>query len=99
MLPAVVVVAAYNESPRIAPVIQALLASRQFTRVLVVNDGSTDDTARVAQNSGAQVLNLHPNGGKGAAMLAGLRATGEPVVAFFDADLVGLRPDHVRALV
>ncbi len=79
--------------------VRTLLQSGVFTRVIVVNDGSTDDTARVAQAAGAQVLNLHPNGGKGAAMLAGVRSTTEPVVAFFDADLVGLRPDHVRALI
>ncbi len=99
MLPTIAIVPAHNEASRIAPVIQTLLGSGRFTRVLVVNDGSTDDTARVAQAAGAHVLTLSPNGGKGAALLAGLRATSEPVVAFFDADLIGLRPDHVMALV
>lgn len=97
--PTIAIIPAHDESPRITPVIQTLLASRQFTRVLVVNDGSTDGTGEVAHRAGAQVLNLSPNGGKGAAMLAGLRNSSEPVVAFFDADLVGLRPDHVVALV
>jgi glycosyltransferase involved in cell wall biosynthesis len=95
----IAIVPAHDEATRIAPVIHALLASRQFTRVLVVDDGSTDGTAEVARAAGAQVLRLSPNGGKGSAMLAGLRSTNEPIVAFFDADLVGLRPDHVRALV
>lgn len=99
MIPAVAIVPAHNEAPRIAPVIRTLLASRQFARVLVVDDGSTDETAAVARVAGAQVLSLSPNRGKGGAMLAGLQSTNEPVVVFFDADLVGLRPDHVAALV
>ena len=47
---------------------------------------------------GAQVV-AEPLTGKGEAMRAGVDATDAEVIVFLDADLVGLRPDHVDALV
>lgn len=99
-MPSVVaIIPAHNEAPRIAAVTGPLLASRIFSRVLVVDDGSTDDTADAARRAGAEVLRLTPNRGKGGALYAGLQATTEPVVAFFDADLLGFTADHARSLV
>ncbi len=99
MLAAVAIIPAYNESASIANVVHTLVDSGVFTRVVVVNDGSSDDTARVAEAAGAQVITLTPNRGKGGAMLAGIRATTEPVVAFFDADLIGLKQRHAYLVV
>ncbi len=61
---------AYNEAQRITPVIVAAL---EYLPVLVVDDGSRDETARVAEAAGATVLRQVPNQGKGAALRAGLR--------------------------
>ena len=47
--------------------------ARKFMNVLVVNDGSRDDTALKAESAGAAVLNQVPNQGKGAALRAGFR--------------------------
>jgi hypothetical protein len=96
---AVAIVPAHNEGPRVAAVVAPLRASGRFTRVVVVDDGSRDDTSSAARAAGAEVLRLDPNRGKGGAMLAGVHATAEPVVVFFDADLVGLRPEHAARLV
>lgn len=96
---AVAIVPAHNEAPRVAGVVAPLLASKRFARVVVVDDGSTDDTAGAAARAGAQIVRLSPNRGKGGALLAGLQATDEPLVAFFDSDLVGLRPHHAALLV
>lgn len=99
MMNAVAIVPAYNEERTIGPVVKALLDSRSFKRVLVVSDGSVDRTAEIARDLGADVLELKPNRGKGGAMLEAMRQTNEPVVAFFDADLLGFRPDHAQKLL
>jgi glycosyltransferase involved in cell wall biosynthesis len=55
--------------------------------VLVVDDGSTDDTAEAAAAAGATVLTQHPNQGKGAALRAGFaRAIGDGVLAVVTLD-------------
>jgi glycosyltransferase involved in cell wall biosynthesis len=61
---------AYNEAQRIAQVVKGTLA---HLPVLVVDDGSTDETATQAEASGAVVLRQTPNQGKGAALHAGFR--------------------------
>jgi glycosyltransferase involved in cell wall biosynthesis len=61
---------AYNESERIGPVIAA---TRERLPVVVVDDGSTDDTVQIAEQQGATVLRQIPNQGKGAALKAGFR--------------------------
>lgn len=92
------IVPAYNEEATIGNVVAALRAAPSVSRVLVVDDGSKDRTSEVAKQAGGEVLRLQPNGGKGNAMLRGLQATQEPYVGFFDADLVGLRPEHAELL-
>ncbi len=61
---------AHDEAPRIAAVVRGAAARLP---VLVVDDGSTDATAAIARDAGAEVLVLHPNAGKGAALRAGFR--------------------------
>jgi len=96
---AVAVVCAYNEAPRIASVVRPLVVGRRVARVVVVNDGSTDGTADAAERAGATVLQLPRNLGKGHAMRVALDRTREAVVCFFDADLVGLCPEHADWLL
>jgi len=77
---------AYNEAQRIAPVVTRAL---EHLPVLVVDDGSKDDTAATAENNGATVLRQTPNQGKGAALRAGFRRAideGYEAVITLDAD-------------
>ena len=60
----------YEEGPRIGAVVEAAL---RHLPVLVVDDGSTDDTAVVAEAAGAVVIRQVPNQGKGAALRTGFR--------------------------
>ena len=60
----------YQEGPRIGAVVEA---ARAFLPVVVIDDGSTDDTAARAEAAGATVLVQRPNGGKGTALRAGFR--------------------------
>jgi glycosyltransferase involved in cell wall biosynthesis len=61
---------AYQEGPRVTAVVAA---ARRHLPVLVVDDGSTDDTVANAEAAGAEVIRQHPNQGKGAALRAGFR--------------------------
>jgi len=69
------------------------------SEVIVVSDGSTDQTSEVAASEGATVINLEQNRGKGGAMMAGLHSVTAEIVVFLDADLVGLTPAHVSQLM
>jgi glycosyltransferase involved in cell wall biosynthesis len=65
--------------------------------VIVVDDGSTDGTAAVAEEAGARVVRRTGSGGsKAHAMEAGVEATGDAeAVLFVDADLLGLTVEHL----
>jgi len=76
----------YQEGPRIATVVERAQA---HLPVVVVDDGSTDDTAARAEAAGATVLRQVPNAGKGAALRAGFRYAlehGAAAVVTLDAD-------------
>ena len=60
----------FNEAGTIAPLVTAM--RQRLSLVLVVNDGSTDDTAGLAKNAGAAVVSHERNLGKGAALRTGL---------------------------
>lgn len=90
-----VVVPAYNEGDRIGPVVRELT---QMYRVLVVDDGSTDNTASEAENAGATVLRQPQNTGYVAALKRGFQAVTSEVVVTFDADGEH-RPDDIERVV
>ncbi|MEX2542514.1 MAG: glycosyltransferase family 2 protein [Trueperaceae bacterium] len=92
-----VLIPAFNEADTIGSVVQvARLAG--LGRVLVVDDGSQDDTAEVARRAGGEVIELRRNLGKGGAVAAGLALTDSDVIVLVDADLVGLTSAHIRSL-
>lgn len=94
------IVPAYNEEKTIGAVLGVLTKCRLINEVIVVSDGSTDDTVKIAlQFDGVQVVELPENRGKGGAMKAGLEQTAAEIVLFLDADLIGLTEDHVNALL
>lgn len=85
----VVVIPAYNEAARIAGVLEAVKAVVGPMEIVVVDDGSTDDTAAVAERAGATVLRLPTNQGYGVALQAGYLYAGRrgaDVVVQLDAD-------------
>lgn len=82
-----VVVAAYNEGKAVGAVVSDLV--RGSYRVVVVDDGSSDDTAGVARDAGAVVLRHAVNRGQGAALQTGITYAlkrGAKAVVTFDAD-------------
>lgn len=94
-----VIVPAYNEENRIAAVLEVVGQSSLVDEVLVVDDGSTDDTRREASGFGAKIVGSSSNRGKGAALQQGVAETTADVLVFIDADLVGLTQQHLTELV
>jgi glycosyltransferase involved in cell wall biosynthesis len=78
---------AYQAEDTVSDVVRG--AREHVERVVVVDDGSSDETAEAARSAGAQVLRRETNGGKGEALRSGLRlvlASEASHVAFVDAD-------------
>jgi len=83
----IAVIPAYNEGSRIAGVVGD--ARKYVEKVIVVDDGSTDATAKHAEEAGALVLHHADNSGAGAATMTGIeaaRALGATIVVTLDAD-------------
>jgi hypothetical protein len=78
---AVAIVPAYNEVERLDRTVAALWAIPEIRNVLVVDDGSADDTAALALRAGAECISLGRNRGKGAALNAGIATTRGYVVS------------------
>jgi len=66
--------------------------------VIVVDDGSTDDTAAIARNAGAEVIVTEGAGSKARALAAGVAAASAEVLVFFDADILNAHPVHFDEL-
>ncbi|WP_328466605.1 bifunctional polysaccharide deacetylase/glycosyltransferase family 2 protein [Actinoplanes sp. NBC_00393] len=98
--PVTVIVPAYNEKECIADTVRSLVASTHPIRIIVVDDGSTDGTAEIAESLGHPNVTVlrQPNSGKPAALNAGIAAADTEVVVMMDGDTV-FEPDTVRLLV
>jgi dolichyl-phosphate beta-glucosyltransferase len=90
-----VVIPAYNEEQRLRATLQDVLLyfrkNRLDNEVIVVNDGSTDETSKVVQefvkaHPNVRLLELKQNSGKGMAVRAGVLVSEGDVVLFMDAD-------------
>jgi glycosyltransferase involved in cell wall biosynthesis len=92
-----VVIPAYNEAATVGDVVDVARRVRAVDDLVVVDDGSGDGTAQVAAAHGARVV-AAAHRGKGETLLAGARATDTDILVLLDADLTGLRPDHVDRL-
>ncbi|MDI6799287.1 MAG: glycosyltransferase family 2 protein [Actinomycetota bacterium] len=94
------IIPAFNEAGRIGAVIEELMKVDLLDEIIVVNDGSTDKTAEAAQlYDRVKVINRPTNEGKGAAIWTGIKSTEADILLLVDADLVGLKPQHIRDLV
>src|ERR671912_861735 len=94
-----IIIPAYNEARRIGKTLHEIFAylneQRGESEVIVVDDGSRDETVGVSEEvfasargrTGATVIRVEPNRGKGHAVRTGLLAARAPVALFTDADL------------
>lgn len=98
------VIPAYNEADNIGNVLAVLRIVPDITKILVVDDGSQDDTTQVVRQHQALderlcLLSLRQNQGKGGAMFAGVAACLTDLILFLDADLKDLQAQHVQNLI
>lgn len=90
---------AYNEEDTIGEIVETLHTIKQIKQIVVVNDGSSDQTAKVAEEAKAEVISLSCNQGKGAALQKGIEVINTDIILMLDADLIGLRKEHVLQLL
>lgn len=91
---------ALNEEKTVGGVVKSCLESGLIDEVIVISDGSTDFTAQVAHSSGAhKVIELPQNQGKDFALNVGVLNSRSDFLVFLDADLIGLKPEHIRQLI
>jgi glycosyltransferase involved in cell wall biosynthesis len=81
-----VVVPAFNESASIGPLVSGLRLAGAWREIIVVDDGSSDDTGTRAAEAGARVIRHPYNKGNGASVKTGIRHAGGAFVLILDAD-------------
>lgn len=98
--PVSVIVPAYNEAAGIEATVRSAVASNHRVEVIVVDDGSTDGTADIVESLGLPEVRVlrRPNGGKAAALNAGIAAAKYDLVVMVDGDTV-FEPTTVHELV
>jgi glycosyltransferase involved in cell wall biosynthesis len=94
------IIPAYNEGRRVLSVINAVLGHENVDEVIVVNDGSSDDTEFVLKEvKGIELISYSQNRGKSHAVMMGFKKAKNNLVIMLDADLVGLDGDSITALI
>jgi len=81
-----IIIPAHNEAENIGNLVREIRTLYPAAEVIVVNDGSTDETANVAHEAGAEVYSHPYNIGNGAAIKSGIRAASGDIMVFMDAD-------------
>lgn len=81
-----VILPAFNEEKNIAETVSKLLEMYPEYEILVVDDGSEDDTGNLAESEGARVIRNNVNMGYGASLKQGIHKAEGDIVVFMDAD-------------
>jgi glucosyl-3-phosphoglycerate synthase len=94
-----VIIPAYNEEKTVSHVVKVVKSLNYITEVIVVDDGSTDQTAIMASDAGATIINHMKNRGKGAAIKTGFKNSKGDIVVFLDADIKNLTKAQVDNII
>lgn len=100
----VAIIPAFNEAKGIGTVLEVLRQVDCIDEIIIVNDGSTDNTAEIVSqsknlDSRIRIISHEKNRGKGCAFYTAKAATQAPYLLALDADLIGLEPSHIESLI
>ena len=93
-----IIIPAYNEAQAVGDVVTKITHLYPDLEVIVVNDGSIDDTAAVAKAAGALVYSHPQNIGNGAAIKSGIRFASGKILVFMDGDGQH-RPEDIKDML
>jgi hypothetical protein len=98
------IIPVFNEEKNVESVLEVLGRCDLLDELILVDDGSTDQTVEVLQRAALRDQRIrvirHPgNKGKGQAVFTGWAATTAPYLVLMDADLKNLKPDHIQVLL
>ena len=94
-----VIIPAYNEEETVAKVVEVVKKVSFVDEIIVVDDGSSDNTSQEAEKAGAKVIKHEINKGKGQALHTGYTETDCDIIAFIDADIYNLTSKKVEAMI
>ncbi len=97
------VVSVYNEERTVEGVVRSILDCGAVDELIVVDDGSTDNTKEIlkglSKTGEFRYIRFNKNKGKSYAMVTGVENASGDIIVFVDADLVGLKCEHIEKLI
>ena len=94
-----VIIPAYNEENTVANVVEVVKKAKCVDEIIVVNDGSSDNTEKEASKAGAIVITHEVNKGKGKALYTGYKNAECDIIVFIDADIHNLTSKKVESMI
>ncbi len=93
------IIPAYNEEQAIQCVIKNIRKISKVDEIIVVDDGSNDETFRKAKKMNVIILKHQKNKGKGAAIKTGFEQSRGDIILLIDADIIKIRLDSLKKLI